>query len=273
MYLLVYVDDILITGSSPEAILELITKLQHKFTIKHLGQAHHFLGIKIQSFKDKYFLSQRTYAESILIQSNLLSCNPVANPSSTKVQSSVPQDSHLSDASTYRRIIGSLQYLTITRPDIAYAVNSLSQHMQNPSQYDAHNLKRLLRYIKGTLTFGLPISKAQLSLQTFSDADWAGDPDTRQSTSGYCTFLGDTLISWAVKKQNTIARSSMELKYRALALATADTIWLKRLLQDFHIPHNQPIKLFCDNTSAIALALNLVFHARTKHIEIDQRFV
>ncbi|PKU79890.1 Retrovirus-related Pol polyprotein from transposon TNT 1-94 [Dendrobium catenatum] len=110
-------------------------------------------------------------------------------------------------------------------------------------------------------------------MRTYSDADWAGDPASRKSTSGFCTFLGDTLVSWSVKRQSTVARSSTEAEYRALAAAAADTIWLKRLLADFQISHDTPIDLFCDNTSAIALINNPIFHARTKHIEIDHRFV
>ncbi|XP_020677070.2 uncharacterized protein LOC110095752 [Dendrobium catenatum] len=180
---------------------------------------------------------------------------------------------NLPDAATYRRIAGALQYLTITRPDIAHAVNTLSQHLQIPEQIHLYLLKRLLRYIKGTINYGLPISKSSLTLRTYSDADWAGDPVTRKSTSGFCTFLGSTIISWTVKKQTTVSRSSTESEYRALAAATADTIWLKRLLADFQISHDEPVSVFCDNTSAIALANNPVFHARTKHIEIDQRFI
>ncbi|KAI0493009.1 hypothetical protein KFK09_027285 [Dendrobium nobile] len=173
----------------------------------------------------------------------------------------------------YRQIIGSLQYLTLTRPDIAYAVNMLSQHMHNPEIHHTVLLKKLIRYIKGTIGFGLPITRSNLLLRTFSDADWASDPLTRKSTSGFCTFLGDTLVSWTVKKQPTVSRSSTESEYRALASATADTIWIKRLLADFRIVHNSPVDIFCDNTSTIALANNPVFHARSKHIEIDQSFV
>ncbi|PKU61897.1 putative mitochondrial protein [Dendrobium catenatum] len=144
-------------------------------------------------------------------------------------------------------------------------------HQPLPKHY--YLLKRLLRYIKGTLHFGLPITKTDLVLKSFSDADWAGDPLTRKSTTGFCSFLGDTLISWTVKKQKTVSRSSTESEYRALAALSSDIIWLRRLLTDFDIPQNYPTKLYCDNMSAIALANNPVFHSKTKHIEIDQKFV
>ncbi|KAI0526988.1 hypothetical protein KFK09_002584 [Dendrobium nobile] len=190
-----------------------------------------------------------------------------------KQPTQITAENNFADATTYRRITGALQYLTITRPDIAHFVNTLSQHMQDPEPIHFYLLKRLLRYIKGTIYFGLPITKSSLHLRTFSDADWVGDPITRKSTSGFCTFLGENLVSWTVKKQTTVSRSSTESEYRALAAATADTIWLKRLLGDFNIQHDTPVVIFCDNMSTIALANNPVFHARTKHIEIDQQFI
>ncbi|XP_020691539.1 uncharacterized protein LOC110106117 [Dendrobium catenatum] len=267
-------DDILITGNDNDAIANLLNKLNSQFTMKQLGLARHFLGITIQSMRDKYFLSQQSYAQSLLQQTNLHKCNSLSNPSSTKQPIKVNQDNTIADAITYRKITA-IQYLTITRPDIAHAVNTLSQHMHDPEPIHLHLLKRLLRYILGNITFGLPITKSSMILRTFSDADadWAGDPITKKSTSSFCTFLGDTLVSWTVKKQNTVSRSSTESEYRALAAATADTIWLKHLLADFNIPHTSPVAFYCDNTSAIALENNPVFHARTKHIEIDQRFI
>lgn len=146
--------------------------------------------------------------------------------------------------------------------------------MHDLNNIHSYLLKRLLWYIQGTIDFRLPITKSSLQLCTFLDADWAGDQDTRKSTSGFCTFLGDTLVSWTVKKQSTVSRSSIESEYHALAAATAaDTIWIKRLLSDFGINHDTKLDLFCDNMSAITMANNLVFHVITKHIEFDQHFI
>ncbi|XP_020678092.1 uncharacterized protein LOC110096461 [Dendrobium catenatum] len=238
-----------------------------------MGPANYFLGIQIETHPDKYHLSQSLYANSILQLADLTLCNPLANPSCTKILPQTSDDHPCFDQNTYRRIIGSLQYLTLTQPYIAFSVNMLSQHMHDPAAIHTSLLKRLLRYIKCTNDLDIPITRSNLLLRTFSDADWAADPVSRKSISGFCTFLGDTIVSCTVKKQTTVSRSSTESEYRALAAATADTIWIKRLLLDFSIPHQPPIDIFCDNNSAIALANNPVFHARTKHIEIDQRFV
>ncbi|PKU66380.1 Retrovirus-related Pol polyprotein from transposon TNT 1-94 [Dendrobium catenatum] len=273
LFLLIYVDDILFTGNNKTMLDNILAHLHSRFSIKHLGTAHQFLGIKIERQSTQYFLSQPQYAKSLIDMAQLSQCKPISNPTCTKLPQDMRPDPLLSDSSLYRRLTGSLQYLTLTRPDIAYSVNILSQHMHNPLPQHIFLLKRLLRYIQGTLHFGIPITKSNLLLTSFSDADWAGDPISRKSTSGYCSFLGNTLISWTVKKQTTVARSSTESEYRALAALTADVIWLRKLLTEFGAPQDRPTDLFCDNVSAIALANNPVFHARTKHIEIDQRFV
>ncbi|PKU78515.1 Retrovirus-related Pol polyprotein from transposon TNT 1-94 [Dendrobium catenatum] len=273
LFLLIYVDDILFTGNNVSYINQILDQLSNRFAMKNLGHVHNFLGIKIDRNSDSLFLSQAQYAMTLLDTAQLTRCNPIHNPTCTKAPADPPQDSLLSNPMMYRRLVGSLQYLTLTRPDIAYSVNLLSQHMHNPSLHDAFLLKRLLRYIKGTLHFGLPISKSNFTLNSFSDADWAGDPESRKSTSGFCSFLGDTLVSWTVKKQQTVARSSTESEYRALAALTANVIWIRKLLTELGVPQSQPTNIYCDNMSAIALANNPVFHARTKHIEIDQRFI
>ena len=133
---------------------------------------------------------------------------------------------------------------------------------------------RILRYLKGTIFDGLHFSShSSLTLQAYSDADWAGDPTDRRSTTGYCFMLGDSLISWRSKKQTVVARSSTEAEYRALAATTAELIWLRWLLQDLGIDCSAATQLHCDNQSAIQIAHNDVFHERTKHIEIDCHFI
>jgi len=180
----------------------------------------------------------------------------------------------LTDPMEYRSLVGALQYLTITRPDLAFATNLLCQKMQQPTVGDFHQLKRVLRYVKGTIHLGIYLhSQSSVHLYGFSDADWAGCPTTRRSTTGFCTFLGSNLLSWSAKKQPTVSRSSTEAEYRALASTTAELTWITFVLRDIGISLQPPTTIYCDNKSAISLTANPILHARTKHIEVDFHFV
>lgn len=170
-------------------------------------------------------------------------------------------------------MVGSVQYLTLTRPEIAFAVIVACQHMHQPKESNYIAVKRILRYLKGSLHQGLCFVPGPLHLTAFSDADWAGDHQDRRSTTGFCVYLGSNLISWCAKKQHTVARSSTEAEYRALAQTAADITWLHQLLLDLGITPALPHLIWCDNQSAIALASNPIFHARTKHAEVDYHFI
>ncbi|KAM1661090.1 hypothetical protein EV2_004131 [Malus domestica] len=173
----------------------------------------------------------------------------------------------------YRSIVGALQYLTFTRPDIAFSVHQVCQFMQAPMTSHFTAVKRILRYLKGTMHLGLTYSKGDLNLKSFSDADWAGDPNDRRSTTGLVVFLGTNPISWSSKKQQTVSRSSTEAEYRALSSTAAELDWIQQLLAFLKVSVRSTPVLFCDNLSAIALSFNPVQHQRTKHIEIDVHFV
>lgn len=171
------------------------------------------------------------------------------------------------DATSYHSLVGALQYLTLTRPDLTYAVNQVCQFMHQPHESHLVAVKRILRYIKQTPHFGMHIVKSRDELLIgFSDADWAGSPDDRRSTTGMCVYFGPNLITWATKKQTTISRSSAEAEYRALAHTAADMQWLTFLLRELKISLYHPPIIHCDNISATYLASNPILHARTKHI-------
>ncbi|XP_020673545.2 uncharacterized protein LOC110093100 [Dendrobium catenatum] len=273
IFFLIYVDDILITGNNSAAITALLSKLHSQFSLKQTSQLSLFLGIQILQQPFGLFLSQQHYAERLLKDAGLTDCKPAVTPISPKSRHTASPSQPFHDPTLYRRLAGSLQYLSITRPDIAFATNQVCQHMHQLTTQHFQALKRLLRYVKGTLSFGLPLTTGDLTLRTYTDADWASDSSDRKSVSGFCSFLGPNLKSWSVKKQVTVPKSSTEAEYRALSAATSDVIWLRRLLAELDISQPSPTIIHCDNTSALALAQNPVFHARTKHIEIDYQFI
>lgn len=202
----------------------------------------------------------------------MIDCKAADSPASVKP--GIPDcDSLFQDVSLYQTLVGSLQYLTLTRPEISFSVNVACQHMHAPKLSHFMAAKRILRYVKGSVHQGLHFVPGPLTLTAFADADWAGDPVDRRSTTGFGVFMGHNLVSWCAKKQHTVARSSTEAEYRAMAQTASDLVWLQQLFSKLHIPSSTPHVLWCDNKSAIALACNPVFHARTKHIELDYHFI
>ncbi|KAM1024520.1 hypothetical protein ACFX2C_037789 [Malus domestica] len=273
VFILVYVDDILVTGPSPAACQQVITQLSALFPIKDLGALHYFLGIEVKRSSSGLFISQTKYILDLLAKAKMDGAKPCSTPlSTTKLDHLSPL---LDNASEYRSLVGALQYLTWTRPDLSFAVNLVCQFMHNPRLSHLQAVKRILRYLKGSLDLGLwfPKSSQVPSIQAFSDADWAGCSLDRRSTGGYCVYFGKSLISWSAKKQPTVARSSTEAEYRSLANTAAEITWICKLLADisYSLPHSPTI--WCDNLSAISLAKNPVFHARTKHVELDYHYI
>ena len=176
-----------------------------------------------------------------------------------------------SDPTLYRSVVGALQYATITRPEISFSVNKVCLFMSNPSEQHWQAVKRILRYLNGSITLGLRLQASKsssFSVQAYCDTDWASDPDDRRSTSGVAVCLGPKLVSWWSKKQKVVTRSSTEAEYRSLALAYAEVTWIQTLLSELHVRHSTPV-VFCDNKSTVSLAHNPVLHSRTKHMELD----
>jgi hypothetical protein len=272
-YLLLYVDDIVLTSNSTSFLDGLILQLRKVFDIKDLGPLHYFLGLQVSRTTDTLHVTQTKYASDLLVKHQMVDSKPAKTPSSPNTRLSLHEGDLLSDPHGYRSLVGALHYLTFTRPDISFAVHQVCQYMAAPTTTHLSAAKRILRYIKGTLFHGIAFTPGPLTLSVYSDADWAGDPDDRRSTSGLLVYLGSNPITWSAKKQATVSRSSTESEYRALATASAEVCWLRTLLKDLGIYLSQPPILWCDNVSALAIASNPVFHARTKHIEVDFHFI
>ncbi|XP_019190312.1 PREDICTED: uncharacterized protein LOC109184730 [Ipomoea nil] len=217
VYLLVYVDDILLMGSDQALVTHLLSKLSATFKIRDLGEPNFFLGIETVKCDDEILLSQQQYMNDILKHAGIAECKPLSIPIS--VSKIVPFSADLyDDPTSYKSLAGTLQYLTVTPPDLSFAVNQLCQHMHVPTTSYWEQLKRVLRYVKGIIGFGLRIQKSMSKeIHAFSYSDWVGYPEDRKSTSGFAIFLGTNLISWICKKQRTVARYSTEAEYKVLA--------------------------------------------------------
>ncbi|KAL0393153.1 UNVERIFIED_CONTAM: Retrovirus-related Pol polyprotein from transposon RE2 [Sesamum radiatum] len=264
-----YVDDLIYTGNNEKMIQVFKEDMMKTFEMSDLGLMHFFLGIEINQEKEGIFICQgstrRLYLRSLkwkaarqLLLLWLLAKSIRKEDGSQKV-----------DGSMYRSLIGSLLYLTATRPDIMFATCLLSRFMQSPSQVHYAAAKRILRYLRGTKDFGIWYkSTNDAKLVGYTDSDWAGSVDDMKSTSGYTFSLGSGIFSWASKKQATVAQSSAEAEYIAAAATSNQAIWLRRILEDIGEKQEEPTTIYCDNKSAIAITKNPVQHSRTKHIDI-----
>ncbi|WVZ08164.1 hypothetical protein V8G54_021510 [Vigna mungo] len=268
--LLVYVEDIVLTRDNMQAINDVKQFLHHKFSIKDLGSLKFFLGFEVARSQQGLVLNQRKYCLEILSEFGLTGCKSATSPSNPTVKLTDDEGALVSDPTAYRRLIGKLQYLTNTRPDISFVVQQVSQFMSKPRQSHLHAAFRILRYLKSCPGLGLfyPSSNPH-RIQAFSDSDWATCSLTRKSITGYCVFYGHCLISWKSKKQSTVSRSFTEAEYRALTSVACELQWLKYIADDLCLKIPLPFPTFCDNQSAIQLAKNPSFHERTKHIEVD----
>ncbi|KAL2242589.1 UNVERIFIED_CONTAM: Retrovirus-related Pol polyprotein from transposon RE1 [Sesamum indicum] len=268
--LLVYVDDILVTAVSMNSIQEVKLYLNELFTIKDLGEAKYFLGLELARSEQGIVVTQNKYALDIITDIGLQGGKTVSTPLPANFKFAAESEGALQDPSRYRRLVGRLLYLGFTRPEISYATQQLSQHIQHPCKEHWNAAMYLIRYLRGTHSSGLffPVNN-DFKLRAYSDADWASCQLTRRSTTGYCIMLGSSPVSWKTKKQNTVSRSSAEAEYRSMASTVCEITWINNVLKDLGINVQRPVAFYCDNKAAIHITENPVFHERTKHVEID----
>ncbi|XP_062151932.1 uncharacterized mitochondrial protein AtMg00810-like [Alnus glutinosa] len=209
-----------------------IGKLQLDFAMKDLGSLSYFLGIQTTRDSTGIHLRQSKYIQDHFHRTGMIDSKPYRSPCLSGSKMSKNDGDLLPNPSEYRQLVGALQYTTLTRQDIAYSVNQLCQHMQAPTSVHWTAAKRVIRYLKGTLDFGLHYTKGSFTLHGFCDSDWAGNPDDCHSTTGYDIFFGSNLISWSAKKQIVVSRSSTEAEYRAMAITTTHLYWLRMLFKE-----------------------------------------
>ncbi|KAK9074869.1 hypothetical protein SSX86_003188 [Deinandra increscens subsp. villosa] len=274
VHVAVYVDDILLTGNNLAEMTDLKAFLHSTFKIKDLGSLNYFLGIEVLKTPDGFLMTQRKFASDLVSKFHADQSSPTSCPLPAHLQLSSTAGSLLPDPMQYCRLVGKLNYLTHTRPDLAFAVQFLSQFMKEPHLPHWEAAMHTLCYVKGTLAQGLLFNKdPSLLLEAFCDSDWASCPNTRRSVSGYFVLLGGSPLSWKSKKQATVSLSSAEAEYRSMRRVTAELAWLSRLLQELSLPLSVPVSLKCDSQAAIYIARNPVYHERTKHIELDCHYV
>ncbi|XP_039173755.1 receptor-like protein EIX2 [Eucalyptus grandis] len=267
-------------GNDDSAVKKLKEHLHLTFHIKDLGSPKYFLGIEIARSDQGISLSQRKFVMEIISEAGLSGCRPSVIPieQNAKLTSAgydtgisfSSDDPLLQDPSGYQRLVGKLIYLTMTRPDICYAVQTLSQFMHSPKQSHMNAALKIVRYLKTCPGLGILLSrKCNMEMTAYCDADYATCPMSMRSITGFCIKFGESLLSWKTKKQSTVSLSSAEAEYRSMAKTVCEIVWLRGLLLDLGAPVKGPTLLFCDNDSALKLAANPVLHERTKHIEVD----
>ncbi|XP_019094441.1 PREDICTED: uncharacterized protein LOC109129883 [Camelina sativa] len=274
IHILIYVDDLIIAGSNEDATAKFKDYLASCFKMKDLGELKYFLGIEIARNESGMYLCQRKYALDIIAETGLLGCKPVNFPLDQNHSLQFSKSRILSDPTPYRRLLGRLIYLGVTRLDLAYSVHLLAQFMKEPKEDHWHAAIRVVNYLKSDPGQGILLrSDNDFQVTGWCDSDWSRCRMSRRSVTGYFIQLGNSPVSWKTKKQKTVSRSSAEAEYRAMADLVQKLIWLKRMLHTLGVFHVQPMNVYYDSKSAIHIASNPVFHERTKHIENDCHFV
>ena len=279
--LAIHVDDCTITGNSNEIIQDLKVKIESRYSLTDLGPINWLLGIKITRDLEArtLSLSQSSYIKSILGRFNFMDLKPFSTPIDTSIQYSKSQCPQTLEETAemrqipYREAIGSLMYCAVaTRPDIAFAVSHFTQFMENPGRIHWEGVKRIFRYLSGTRDWRLVYGLGDKGLEGFTDADGSSQ-EHRHAISGYAFLIDGGAVSWSSKKQELVTLSTTEAEYVAATYAAKEALWLKRLISKVFRSLNEPITLYSDSQSAIALTGDGSYHARTKHIDIRYHFI
>ena len=275
-YVIIHVDDLLIAGSSDLIIKSLVVNIQKEFEVKDLGEVKQYLGIDVtKDAEGNFYLGQSKYIDKAIVTAGQVDARISKIPLDTGYDK-LQDEEKLKDNHEYRKLIGMLLYIsTNSRPDIAASVSILSQKVSNPSKLDLNEVKRLIRYLKGTRDMKLKISNVdeELKLEAYSDANWAENRIDRKSNSGYVCFLGGGTISWACRKQSCVSLSSTEAEYIALAETCQEVVWLRDISKEFSIWNENSITINVDNQSCMKMVGRKKFSNRTKHVDTKFHFI
>ena len=272
----VYVDDLFVTGTNSQVIQEFKANMAGKFDMSDLGRLTYYLGIEVNQHENGITLIQRRYASKILEEDGMDKCNACQTPMEMGLKLSKAETEKEIDATRYRRNVGCLRYLLHTRPDLSFSVGVLSRYMQSPREPHGVAMKQVLRYVRGSLAYGLSFSRSTTKVPKligYSDSSHNEDPDDGKSTTGHIFYLGDSPISWCSQKQDTVALSSCEAEFMAGTEAARQAIWLQDLLSEVTGEPCETVLIRIDNQSAIALTRNPVFHGKSKHIHKRYHFI
>jgi hypothetical protein len=271
---LVYVDDIIFGCTNESSVQWFANSMQTEFEMYMIGELSYFLGLQVKQSSAGIFVSQEKYLKEMLKKFQMEDSSPVSTPMVVGCNLSKDDISPNVDQRTYFSMIGNLFYITTSRPDIMQVVGMVSRYQSSFKQIHLVVVKRIFKYLKGTMTYGLWYPRNQnFQLTDSSDVDWANYVDERKRTSGGAFFLGDSLVAWLNKKQGSISISTTKAKYIATATCCTQILWMIQTLADPKVTYNDPIPIHYDNTSDISVSKNPVLHSKTKHIPIKYHFL
>lgn len=269
----IYVDDLIFTGDDETMMSEFKNSMLREFDMTDLGKMRFFLGIEVLQKCDGIYICQKKYALDVLRRFGMIDCNSVSTPIVPGFKVS-KEGGRSVDETYYKQLVGSLMYLTATRPDMMFITCLLSRYMAKPMEIHLQAAKRALRYLKGTVNYGIHYKKGINSeLLAFTDSDYAGDLDDRKSTSGYVFLMSSGAVSWCSKKQPIVTLSTTEAEFVAASVCACQGIWMKRILKELGHSNGGCTTVMCDNSSTIKVSKNPVMHGRSKHIDVRFHFL
>ena len=276
MFLLMclYVDDLIFTGNDETLFSSFKNSMMKEFEMTDLGRMRYFLGLEVLQRSDGIFVCQKKYAQEVLERFNMAGCNVVFNPIVPGFKLDKDSVGMEMDSTLYMQMVGSLMYLTSTRPDIMFVVSLLSRYLAHPTEIHLQAVKRVLRYIKGTLTYGIFYKQGgNKELLAYTDSDYAGDLKDRKSTSGFSFLLSSRAVSWSSKKQPVVTLSIIEAEFIVVASCACQAVWLRRMLEKLNHASTGVTVMYCDNSSTIKLSRNPIMSGQSKHIDVRFHFL